>query len=302
MRYILLLLYGSFLLLSCSQDLQENNIPATENVNGFKLKWRKNVSPQQQDVIRTLLNNMIKVEGGTFVLGATPEQTKFARGNEYPPCHVRLSDFYICKYEVTEEQYLTITEDSRASGISSLSLSWDDWHLFIQTLQEMSGVNFDFPTEAQWEYAAKGGIYSKGYIYPGSNNLEEVWSGSKLEGSSVPNELGLYNMADMKSEWCKDRYETYLGNKIYVDRYIDEGQYRVVRGGNYHCYGESPQYMNDYSDYFGYFKTPGATLSSSYDYRYCRSTARSYYYTQSESVSGTATSLYIGCRLVINNK
>lgn len=294
------LLFGILLFFSCSREVTELPALLPEEVNGFQVVWRKNVTSEQKNVIRSFLQHMVKVEGGRFVLGATPEQHGWARSNEYPPCHVCLSDFYICKYEVSEEEYMTIVDDPRASTYSRLSLSWEDWFLFIQILQEISGVRFDFPTEAQWEYAARGGIYSKGYIFPGSNNLEEVWTDSEKEGSSVPNELGLYNMADLKSEWCKDRYESYIGDRYYVDRYVAEGEHQVVRGGNYKCSGETSEYLNGYGgDSFGYYKSPG-TLLSPFDFRYCRSTARSYYYVPSESLNGSGNSYYIGCRLVIN--
>lgn len=298
MRNIFLQL-SVLLLFSCSREITELPALMPEDVNGFHVVWRKNVTSEQKNVIRSFLQHMVNVKGGQFVLGATPEQNGLARTNEYPLCHVYLSDFYICKYEVSEEEYMIIVDGPRNSSYSKLSLSWDDWYLFIQILQEMSGVRFDFPTEAQWEYAAKGGIYSKGYIYPGSNDLKDVWTDSDIEGSSVPNELGLYNMADLKSEWCKDRYESYIGDRYYVDRYVAEGEHRVVRGGNYRCSEETSKYLDGYSDSFGYYKSPGSLLND-FDFRYCRSTARSYYYVPSESSNSAGSSFYIGCRLVIN--
>lgn len=280
---------------SCSEELTSSLNQNNEEVNGFEITWRNNVTPEQKGFVRELISNMVFVEGGIFVMGATPEQTEFARVNEYPLSYVKLSNYYICKYEISDEQYKNLVSDDSKYG---LSLSREDWEMFIKILNEISGVEFDFPTESQWEYAARGGIYSKGYIYPGSNTLEEVWSDSKTEGSTFPNELGIYNMADLRSEWCKDYYEEYVDMKFWNDRYIREGENYVVRGGNYHCSGYTSKYNNGSSvlssdNRFGKFRTSGSMINP-YDYRYCRTTARSYGYSSDYS--------HIGCRLVINIK
>lgn len=282
---------------SCSEDLISIQSQNKEKVNGFELTWRRNVTPEQKNIVRELLSNMIFVEGGTFVMGATPEQTEFARVNEYPLSYVKLSDYYICKYEISDEQYLNFIPHD--TNISYLSLSRKDWEVFINILREISGITFDLPTESQWEYAARGGIYSKGYIYPGSNVLEDVWSDSKTEGSSCPNELGIYNMADLRSECCKDCYEEYVSTKFWYDRYIKEGDKYVIRGGNYHCSGYTSKYNNEQTTIsthhvFGHYRSAGSMLNP-YDYRYCRTTARSYYWSSNSSQ-------HIGCRLVINIK
>lgn len=279
--------------LSCSKDIDiPQNEETVETINGFTVKWRSQVTDAQRRTICNILENMVTVDGGTFTMGATPEQKEFARFNEYPLCYVRLSSYYICKYEVSDEDYINIVGDPR-KGTSALFLNWEDWNTFIKALREISSVNFDFPTEAQWEFAARGGNDSNGYVYPGSDNLEDVWTDSEVVGSNTPNELGLYNMADLKSEWCKDFYTDCDATEFFENRCITSGKYHVVRGGNYWCQGETKKYLTSTTgEGFGYFKSVGSVLSP-FDYRYCRITARSHGY---PSVSNR----YIGCRLVIN--
>lgn len=165
----------------------------------------------------------------------------------------------------------------------------------------MTDLPFSLPTEAQWEYAARGGKLSNNYIYPGSNNLDEVNSFKFNSGSTHANELGIYNMADLKSEWCLDYYEEYpTSQTIYFNRLIKTGERHVVRGGSYNCSGYSSKYLNtkiSAADSYGDFKDDSSSaLDPILDKRYCRITARSYY---NDSEYGNR---YIGCRLVINCK
>lgn len=283
---------------TCTKDLDCSKSNEEELINGFVVKWRKQIKIEQKECIRDILNNMIKVEGGTFIMGATSEQTEFARSNEYPLSYNMISDYFICKYEISDEQYIAILGKPNNS-LKSLSLSWDEWKVFIETLNELCSLKFDFPTEAQWEYAARGGKESKGYVYPGSNNIEDVRSSSEIEGSNIPNELGIYNMADLRSEWCKDFYAIYQNALLYENRFISTGKQHVVRGGNYRCTGNSgAKYLSktippSTDDCFGKFRG-GVSLMSPYDYRYCRVSARCYYYSHNN--------MYIGCRVVINNR
>ena len=284
------------LITSCTKELECPEGNGIEKINGFIVKWRKQIRAEQKNCIREILNNMVEVEGGTFVMGATEEQTEFARPNEYPLSYNMISSFYICKYEITDNQYIAIMGNPNGDKhLRHLSLSWSDWKQFIETLNDLSSLEFDFPTEAQWEYAARGGTKSKGFLYPGSNNVDDVRSSIENEGSKIPNELGLYNMADLKSEWCKDFYTTYENTLLYENRYIFMGKEHVVRGGNYRCTGNSgKKYLENkisIHDTFGSFRS-GVPLASPYDYRYCRVSARWYYYSHSN--------MYIGCRLAIN--
>lgn len=271
-----------------------------EIVNGFNIRWRGQISEESKMVIRQILNNMVYVKGGFYIMGATLEQNEYARQNEYPTMYMQLDDYFIASHEITPQEYWCIMGVRENDPLSEnfLLASWDEYSRFIDVLNDMTGLKFDFPTESQWEYAARGGEFSKGYIYPGSDNLEDVRSESDVEGSSVPNELGLYNMADLRSEWCKDYYEDYTANTYTENRLIISGKYKVVRGGNWRCIGETNKYLSSTrypSDSFGNFRTSQTIINPFFDYRYCRTTARSYH-------SASIGNNYIGCRLVINQK
>lgn len=298
MRYIISIIFV-ISLWSCTEQLDGPALNDVETVNGFEIRWRGQVTEECKIVIRKLLSDMVLVKGGFFVMGATPEQQAFARQNEYPTMYAQLDDYYIASHEVMPQDYWCIMGGREANGLSerTLSISWNHWRLFIDIINDMTNLEFDFPTECQWEYAARGGEYSRGYIYPGGNLLEEVRSVSDTEGSPKPNELGLYNMADLRSEWCKDCYANYTINTFLENRYVSTGEYMVVRGGNWYCSGEINKYLAETSsvyDGFGHFRTSGS-LSNPFDYRYCRTTARSRF-------SPSINSNYIGCRLVINPK
>lgn len=284
---------------SCSEVLDVSISNDTETVNGFDVCWRSQVSEESKNVIRNILNNMVYVKGGFYIMGATPEQQDYARLNEYPTMYVQLDDYFMASHEIIPQEYWCVMGGRKNNGTSEnyLSLSWNDWRYFIDILNDMTGLEFDFPTECQWEYAARGGEFSKGYIYPGSDTLDDVRSDSDTEGSNVPNELGLYNMADLRSEWCKDYYEDYTINTYVENRLISSGKYMVVRGGNWHCSGETTKYLSSSlssDNSFGHFRSPGSMMNP-FDYRYCRITARSWH-------SPSSNSNYIGCRLVINQK
>jgi len=295
MNRLVYLLFLIPIVFSCSDSLDDiSSSDRFETINGFEVKWRSQITSQQKDAIRDILNNMILVEGGYFTMGATPEQAEFARKNEYPNIYIKLSDYYINKYEVSDEQFNIITGLNKKSSenyASSMALS--DWRRFLSVLSDLCSVRFSLPTEAQWEYAARGGKQTHNYIYPGSNELSQVHSSSCLSGSQVFNELGLYNMADLKSEWCEDMYADFEVVGLKIDWLNKEGKDHVVRGGNYLCNKQSSDYYIDNPSRTDYFIGSGQKYTNpGLDYRLCRVTSRSYAYDSGSS--------YIGCRLVIN--
>ena len=187
---------------------------------------------------------MVKVRGGTFLMGALPEQTG-AADDERPAHSVTLSDYYIGETEVTQELWMAVmgTNPSYFTGNTQRpveQVSWDDCQTFISKLNALTGENFRLPTEAQWEFAARGGYKSRGYLYSGGNSLGEVaWygenSGNKTHAvkTKSPNELGLYDMSGNVYEWCQDWYRNYSSAPVTNPTGPASGDYRVYRGGGW---------------------------------------------------------------------
>ena len=188
---------------------------------------------------------MVKVEAGSFNMGATPEMEN-PYEDEKPVHRVTLTnDYYIGKYEVTQALWQAVM-GSNPSNIKGDALpveqvSWNDCQDFISKLNAMTGKRFRLPTEAEWEYAARGGKKSRGYQYSGSNTLGDVaWyndnSGNKTHavGTKQPNELGIYDMTGNVFEWCQDCYGSYSSSPQTNPIGAVSGAYRVYRGGS--CY------------------------------------------------------------------
>ena len=193
---------------------------------------------------------MVYVKGGTFTMGATAEQGSDAESDEKPTHSVTLSDYYIGKYEVTQAQWTAIMGSNpskwKGDNLPVENVSWNDIQEFIAKLNAQTGKRFRLPTEAEWEYAARGGNQSKGYKYSGSNNISEVaWyytnnSNSKTHpvGQKAPNELGIYDMSGNVWEWCQDWYSSsaYTSSSQTNPTGPSSGSYRVLRGGSW-CNG-----------------------------------------------------------------
>ena len=192
---------------------------------------------------------MVKVEGGTFTMGATAEQGGDVWDTEEPAHKVTLSDYYIGETQVTQALWKAVMGDNPSwfKGDDNLpveNVSWEDIvERFIPALNRKTGRTFRLPTEAEWEYAARGGNKSKGYKYSGSDNIDEVaWydgnSGYKthpvkthpVRGKKA-NELGLYDMSGNVLEWCHDWFGDYSSGAQTDPKGPDKGSYRVLRGG-----------------------------------------------------------------------
>lgn len=189
---------------------------------------------------------MVKVDGGTFTMGATPEQGEDAYNSEKPAHQVTLSSYSIGQTEVTQELWLAVMgyNWSHFTGDMNLpadELSWNECQEFITKLNQITGKTFRMPTEAEWEYAARGGKQSKGYKYAGSNNIDEVaWYDdgnspltTKPVATKKPNELGIYDMSGNVMEWCSDWYGPY-SSEAQIDPVGPEtGTDHITRGGCY---------------------------------------------------------------------
>ena len=187
---------------------------------------------------------MVKVEAGSFDMGATPEMEN-PDASEKPVHRVTLTNNYnIGKYEVTQALWQVVmgNNPSRFKGddLPVEKVSWDDCQDFISKLNAMTGKRFRLPSEAEWEYAARGGKKSRGYQYSGSNTLGDVaWyygnSGPKTHavGTKQPNELGIYDMTGNVWEWCQDWFGSYSSSPQTNPTGAASGSYRVYRGGSW---------------------------------------------------------------------
>jgi formylglycine-generating enzyme required for sulfatase activity len=183
---------------------------------------------------------MVKVEGGTFQMGSNAED------DEKPIHPVKLSTFYIGKYEVTQVEWRAVMGKNpkyltkfKGDNMPVHSVSWNDIQDFLKKLNAC-GKKYRLPTEAEWEFAARGGTNTKGYTYSGSNDIKSVaWlyenSGNKAHavGGRNANELGVYDMSGNVLEWCQDWYKGYPGSSGVIDLTSSD---RVIRGGNWGGY------------------------------------------------------------------
>ena len=188
--------------------------------------------------------DMVRVEAGTFTMGATPEM-KDSYKDDKPTHQVTLTnDYYIGKYEVTQALWQAVMGNNpskfKGDNLPVENVSWDDCQKFISKLNRITGKTFRLPTEAEWEYAARGGKKSGGYQYSGSSNLSDVaWSkdnsGSKTHavGSKQANELGIYDMSGNVREWCQDWDGKYSSSSQVNPTGANSGAFRIIRGGSW---------------------------------------------------------------------
>lgn len=206
-------------------------------VGKFNVFWRYNISESQHETIEDLLSSMVYVEGGDFYMGEDEEKHKVA-----------LSSFYIGKFELTQKQWSAIMatnpSEFRAPELPVENISWSDALRFTSALSNLTSLQVTLPTEAQWEYAARGGKYSLNYKYAGSDNYEEVahhvdplisetspMYRTAKGGTKLPNELGLYDMSGNVAEFCSDWYDDYDIANMTDPVGPSTGTSKVVRGG-----------------------------------------------------------------------
>ncbi len=223
--------------------------PVFQTCGDYKDKCKYGGEHPNREVfqVKGISFTMIRVEGGDFMMGATPEQGEDAKEKEKPAHEVSVPTFYIAETEVTQGLWEAVMESNPATSnkgadypinLISLRECWE----FIKKLNALTNRKFRLPSEEEWEYAARGGNQSKGYKYSGSNNCNDVavfenWSVNKKTGrktfygvktvkSKLPNELGIYDMSGNVREYTS----THWRNEYNVDLYI-------VRGGDF-SYGD----------------------------------------------------------------
>ena len=212
--------------------------------------------------------DMVYVEGGTFSQGCTQEQESECGVSENPVHDVTLSDFFIGKYEITQAQWKSVMgEDNNPSefvgdDLPVTNVSWYDAQVFIIKLNEKTGKRYRLPTNAEWEYAARGGNQSRGYKYSGSNDINEVaWyaenSGGTTHrvGTKKANELGIFDMSGNAWEWVFDLMMAngvgYSG-EAQTNPQQPEGNFPLIRGGGWNLHEASanrPSYSSRVSFY-----------------------------------------------------
>ena len=210
--------------------------------------------PKEMEVREIRVGNvqfrMMPVAGGVFRMGADEKQGSWAAADEKPLHEVALSDYYIGQYPVTQGLWRKVTgrnpSNNKAGDDYPVEyVSWDDCQEFIKKLNDRTGLEFRLPREAEWEYAARGGRQSRGFLCSGSDNADEVawhegnsslgfWKGRRTHpvGQKKPNELGLYDMSGNVWEWCQDWYGPYKDEAQTDPAGPASGRYRVLRGGS----------------------------------------------------------------------
>ncbi len=194
---------------------------------------------------------MVAVEGGTFTMGATAEQgTTYPESNEYPTHQVTLSNYMIGETEVTQALWQAVMHNNPSDWGDVEGpvecVSWNDCQEFIAKLNELTGETFRLPTEAEWEFAARGGNKSQGWMYAGHELIYHVawYKGNAYDVGEIspdygvhpvamksPNELGLYDMSGNVWEWCQDWYGSYSSEAQTNPQGPSSGTKRVYRGG-----------------------------------------------------------------------
>lgn len=196
---------------------------------------------------------MIPVEGGTFMMGGTVEQGSDPIDREKPIHQVTLSSYYIGQTEVTQALWRAVMGDNPSYFVGNRlpmeQVSWEDCQQFIMALNAMTGQSFRLPTEAEWEFAARGGNCSEGFKYAGSNELPAVawysyndsWDvrgtgyyGTHPVATRNPNELMLYDMSGNVHEWCQDWFGAYSADEQVDPAGPVSGTTRVYRGGSWY--------------------------------------------------------------------
>ena len=217
----------------------------TTNATTFSNSSNVSSNSCETFTVNGVLFTMIRVDGGTFAMGATVEQGSDAEDDEKPAHEVTLSTYMIGETEVTQALWQAVMgsnpsyfKDKPQNPVENVS--WDDCIEFIKKLNSLTGKSFRLPTEAEWEFAARGGNKSNHYKYSGSNILKDVaWCSANNGRWTLPvkkksaNELGLYDMSGNVCEWCSGWYDSYSSSAQTDTQGASGGSQRVFRGGSW---------------------------------------------------------------------
>ena len=224
---------------------QTSSRPAAPRHSFSSERTTVNGSNAERFTVDGVTFTMVLVKGGSFTMGATSEQGSDAVSDEKPTHSVTLSDYYIGQTEVTQALWQAVMGSNpsrwKSNNLPVEKVSWYDCQQFITKLNQLTGRHFRLPTEAEWEYAARGGNKSRSFKYAGSKDVGSVaWfdgnSGSKTHpvGQKQANELGLYDMTGNVGEWCQDWSGSYSSSAQTNPQGPSSASYRVNRGGGWY--------------------------------------------------------------------
>ncbi|MGL4364159.1 MAG: formylglycine-generating enzyme family protein [Bacteroidales bacterium] len=211
----------------------------TFSTHAFALEAKTPIQ-SQTITVKGVSFDMIKVEGGTFRMGCSIEQTNCDK-NEMPSHSVTLSTYNIGKFEVTQKLWVAVMGKNpsgfKGDNLPVEQVSWNDCQEFIKALNKLSGKKFRLPTEAEWEFAARGGNHAKETKYAGSDSINEIaWHSDTTThnvGTKQANELGIYDMSGNVWEWCNDWMNDYTRAAVTNPKGAEKGTDRILRGGHF---------------------------------------------------------------------
>jgi formylglycine-generating enzyme required for sulfatase activity len=238
-KFILFVLLFAVLITSGGAYAQKGGKSDKSDKGDKPVKYKRDVIAADVELV------LIWVEGGTFVMGCNTDEDNNCEKDEFPTHKVKLDGFYIGKYEITQIQWYVVMNDNPSRVIGDdmpvTNVNWHDAQQFVQRLNARTGQKYRLPTEAEWEYAARGGYKHSKYKYSGSNNVNTVaWNaengGDSIHpvGKKMQNNLNIYDMSGNVYEWCSDWYGAYGNDADRSPTGPLTGTARVVRGGFWH--------------------------------------------------------------------
>lgn len=243
-----LLCIGLWQLRKHQQEVLKQSLKVETALGGQQyLNWIEDITLEQLEAINHILNNMLPVVGGKYIMGPAPKSDGGYDDDvdvdvETPPAEQAVDSFWMCKYEVSVSEWHKVmgTEyDAQLADLPVTNVSFDACDAFCGKLSDLTGLAFRLPNEIEWEYAARGGVTADGTRYAGSDNPGEVaWYGDNAQGKPHacdashsplrPNAVNLYDMSGNVSEWCDTDFRPYNPEVPAID-----AEAKVIRGGNY---------------------------------------------------------------------
>lgn len=246
--FVLAAIIGAFFYIESHNTQRITELKVETALDGQQyLNWSDDITLEQLEAINHILGNMVQVEGGTYMMGATlnPDSSYDEDVDvdlETPPMEQNIASFWMCKYEVSVSEWcrvMGVDSDNQKADSPMSDVTYDDCEAFCEKLNNLTGLEFRLPSEAEWELAARGGGSQDSTKYAGSNSSEEVaWYRKNSNGKPHicnatnspmrPNGANLYDMSGNISEWCSTDFRPYNTGIPSID-----AEAKVIRGGNY---------------------------------------------------------------------